>query len=387
MAKWERFPTSIFTEMSQRSLSAQAINLSQGFPDGQGPQEIIDAATSALAEGFNQYAPSAGIMPLRETISDQVSSRFGMRFCPEKEVTIYSGATEGIFCAFQGFLNPGEEAITFAPFYDSYPAAAHAAGCYLKSCPLKPFSWEFDWQRFASLINDKTRLIMLNTPHNPTGKVFTEAELRFIGDLAIKHDLLIITDEVYEEIIFDNHRHIKIAQLDGLRERTYTISSTAKTFSVTGFKIGYGYGPKALTDIVRKVHQYTVFCSATPLQYAMLKAFALPETYYHDLRSEYEARRDLLVKILKDAGFRAATPEGAYFVLGDFSSLSKLDDCEFSNWLTQHIGVSCIPISVFYDDPVATRKEQQIVRFAFCKSQEVLKDAAERLQKITKADQ
>ncbi len=382
--KWDRFGTSIFTIMTQKALAAGAVNLAQGFPDFDGPEVVKDAAIHAMKNGMNQYAPAPGLPALRELLAKRQKERTGLSFRAEDEVTVFSGATEAIYCAFQAFFDPNDEILAFEPYYDSYPAAAFAAGAKIVGVPLAPPAFAFDPARLAAAVTPRTKALILNTPHNPTGRVFTRAELEIVRELALKHDLLVITDEVYEELVFTPAEHVSLATLPGMAERTVTISSTSKTFSFTGWKVGYAFAPAALTKPLRAIHQFTVFCSATPLQAGMIEALKLPPSYYVELRSDYRAKRDSLITILSEAGFRCRAPEGTYFVLADFSEHAKAQetDVEFASRLTADVKVAAIPISVFYDDPDRIRREQQYVRFAFCKGQATLDAAAKNFKSL-----
>jgi len=357
-----------------------AVNLAQGFPDFNGPGEIIQAAADAMKKGLNQYAPAMGIKPLRDAISRRYGKAYDLKYDAEREVTVLSGATEAIWCAVQAFCGPGDEAIGIAPFYDSYPAACHAGGATLKTVALKPPHWRVDADEIARLVTPKTKMILVNTPHNPTGRVLTRAEMEGIAAVARKHDLIVMSDEVYEEIVFAPATHIPMASLPGMRERTITISSTSKTFSFTGWKIGYACAPEKLTEGIRRVHQFTVFCSATPLQHAMVRAFDLGDDYYRQFRTDYLTRRDTLLATIRSAGFVAPTPEGTYFISGGYEKLAPgTDDIQFTLDLVRNHKIALIPLSPFYlpGDPVA--KELRQVRFAFCKTPETLTAAAEIL--------
>lgn len=381
--KWDRFGTSIFSVMTQKALASGAVNLAQGFPDFDGPDAVKDAAIAAIRAGKNQYAPATGLPELRAALADHQERRAGLTFDPDKEVTVFSGATEALYCAFQ-LLEPGDEVIAFEPYYDSYPAAAHAAGAKLLGVPLTPGSWTLDAARLASAVTPRTRAIIVNTPHNPTGHCFTAHELGVVAELAKAKDLLVFTDEVYEELVFAPARHLGIATLPGMRERTITISSTSKTFSFTGWKVGYAFAPAPLTKALRAVHQFTVFCSATPLQAGMVAALKLGPEYYDELRKDYLARRDALLGILESAGFRCSVPEGTYFVLADYSKIRDVPDLEFATWLIDTAKVAAIPISVFYAENQDAAKTLRYVRFAFCKGMPTLEAAGSRLSALRK---
>lgn len=365
--RWSKFGTSIFSLMTQAANRHGAVNLAQGFPNFDGPNEIKEAAIQAIRGDLNQYAPSTGLPRLRELLSQRMKKTSGLEFSPDHEVTVFSGATEALYCAFQAFLSPGDEFITFAPFFDCYPAGAYSAGANLVEVKLNAPDWTFSKSDLENAVTEKTKFILVNTPHNPTGRVFTRDEMQMIAEVAKKNDLLVITDEVYEELVYDGVPFTRMSTLDGMRERTVTISSSAKTFSLTGWKVGYTFASPELTRELRAVHQFTVFCSATPLQAGICKALELPDSYYQQLRAEYHERRDTLCQGLASLGFKFRKPEGTYFVVADYSHMSPLKDQEFALWLTETKKVAVIPTSVFYDDPGSIAAKQSFVRFAFCK--------------------
>lgn len=371
--------TSVFTQMSQLAVKHGAVNLAQGFPDDDGPEPVKKAAQRAIAAGKNQYAPSHGIAPLREKIAEKTRLKQILDYHPDREVTVVNGATEAVFCAITGLFAAGEEVIAFSPFYESYPDCAQLKGVIFRDCPLVPPTWSIDFSRLRAMITPKTRGLILNSPHNPTGRVFRLQELERLAAIARDHDLIVITDEVYEELTYDNHQHRSIAQLEGMRERTVMTSSTAKTFSMTGWKIGYTLAPPHLTDAIRFVHQTTVFCGATPLQWGMIEAFDLPQSYFEDLRRDYEKKRQWLAKHLANLGFQCQLPEGTYFLLANYAELSDKGDFEFAMELLNSAGVATIPISKFYSDP-ADSAHLRYLRFGFCKDMTTLEDAYARLQ-------
>ncbi len=374
-SRWNRFETSIFTTMSALARKEDAINLAQGFPDFDGPDAIKEAAIRAMKEGRNQYCPSFGFIELRELIAGRKEKTSGLRFDSETEITVFSGATEAIFCSIVGVCEPGDEVVAFEPFYDTYPQSACAAGVSFKGVPLQAPDWTFTEAALEKAISPKAKALIVNTPHNPTGKVFSTAELEVIARIAQKHDLIVIADEVYEEIIFKPAVHKSIAELPGMRNRTITISSTSKTFSMTGWKIGYAFAEPELTRLIRSVHQATVFCSATPLQWAMLEAFKQPDSYYDALKAEYQERRDFIHEMLNRNGLTCKKPDGSYFVLADYSKHADIDDIAMAQKLTKEAKVATIPISVFFTDQERARRELRYLRFGFCKSVATLKDA------------
>ena len=380
--KWQHFGTSIFTQMTKKSVAANAVNLAQGFPDFDGPEVIKEAAVEAIRLGKNQYAPSHGIPELRALLAQRRLEKTEINYCKDDETTVFSGATEAIFCAFQAFFGPKDEIIALAPFYDSYPAAAFGAGAKLVDVALTPGDWRLNTAAMEKAVTAQTKGLIINSPHNPTGRVFDDDELAFLSAFAIKHDLTVITDEVYEELVFSPCKHRSLSTVKGMRERTYVISSTSKTFSFTGWKIGYGFGPKAMTDAIRTVHQFSVFCSATPLQYGMVAALHLADDYYQTFRKEYEGRRNKLAQILKKHGFTFELSEGTYFITANYSKIRDVDDLTFADWLIETAGVATIPISAFYQDKEKALTELRYVRFGFCKGVETLEQADKNFEKI-----
>lgn len=377
--KWSKFGTSIFSLMTQAANKHGAVNLAQGFPNFDGPIEIKQAAVDAILGNFNQYAPSIGLPRLRELIASRIQKTAGLTYDPDTEVTIFSGATEALFCAFQAFFDPGDEILAFAPFFDCYPAGAFSAGARLVEIPLRAPDWTFTLQNLETKLTKNTKAILINTPHNPTGRVFSHEEMQLLANFVQKNNLLAITDEVYEELVYDGIEFTRFAALPGMRERTVVISSTAKTFSFTGWKVGFAYAPKALTSALRGVHQFTVFCSSTPLQAGMCRAMEMPDTYYEQLRADYTERRDTLCQGLDKLGFKFRKPEGTYFVVADYSHMSNLPDREFALWLTEVKKVAVVPTSVFYENPLLARSKQNYVRFAFCKDLDTIKTGLSHL--------
>ncbi len=378
--RWQGFGTSIFTVMTEESLRYHAINLSQGFPDFDGPSATKEGAISAIRVGKNQYAPAAGIPPLRDALVAAHRNHYGLTWDAATEVTVFSGATEALFCAILALCEPGDEFITFEPCYDSYAPAAMAAGATLKTVVLRGPDWTFAEDELRAAFSPRTKAILVNTPNNPTGKVFSADELALIAELACKHDVFVITDEVYEHLVFDGHRHLPLVTLPGMRDRTVTISSTSKTFSMTGWKIGYAFAPPPLTAALRAVHQFTVFCSATPLQWGMVETANLPADYYPQLAREYAQKRDFLYDVLTEVGFTCRKPAGTYFINAQYDRLSNLGDAEFCFWLTRNVGVSAIPLSAFCTASGRDRIGGRFIRFAFCKGMNTLTAAASRLR-------
>ena len=373
------FGESIFSEMTRLAVKHEAINLSQGFPDFDGPDWLKDAAVRAIREGPNQYAPMTGLPALRQAIARKAETWYGMRYNADTEVSVFSGATEAIFSSIMGLLEAGDEVILIEPYYDSYPACVAMAGGVCRYVALKGPDYTLDMSELEAAFTPRTRLLMLNTPNNPCGKVFTRAELESIADLCRRRDILVYTDEVYEHIVFPGHTHIPLASLPGMRERTLTISSTAKTFSMTGWKIGYVLGPEPLVAAARSAHQFVTFCSVAPFQVAMAEAMGRLEDYAPGLAAGYDRRRQVMLAALKAAGFGVREPDGTYFVLADIRPLGFDDDRAFCHYLASDIGVAAIPASAFYHH---TEEARHLVRFAFCKNEETLSRAAARLLKL-----
>ena len=368
--------------MSTKAREHGACNLTQGFPDFDGPAVIKEAAAAAIAGSHNQYAPSAGLPELRRKVANRQKMKSGLSYDFEQEVTIFSGATEALFCTMQAFLGPGDECIAFAPFYDCYAGAAHSVGATMRQVVLNTPNFRFAETDLRAAVNHRTKMILVNSPHNPTGRVFSIDELKLIADVALTHDLLVVTDEVYEELIFDDHQHISLASLPAMRSRTIVVSSTSKTYSMTGWKVGYAFAPQPMTEALRKVHQFTVFCSATPLQVGMLAALELADSYYEGLRSYLDERRHLMVGALQSSGWQCSAPEGTYFVLGDYSSLSQFGDRQFADYLITEHGLAAIPISGLYTNQAAAVAETKLLRFAFCKEHQVIDQAKECLKSV-----
>jgi aspartate/methionine/tyrosine aminotransferase len=378
------FGTSVFTEMSRLAVQHQAVNLGQGFPDFPGPDFVKEAAIQAIRADLNQYAVSHGTLRLRCAIAETWGRVYGRAVDPEMEVSIGSGATELILDAILALVNPGDEVILFEPFYDSYVPDILMAGGSPRTITLQPPDWHFDRQALVDLLTPRTRLVLINTPHNPTGKMFSREELAFVASLCRERDVLVVTDEVYEQIRFDGVEHVPIATLPGMWERTLTVNSTGKTFSMTGWKVGYAVGPPELNRAVRATHQFITFSTSTPFQEAMATALetAVRTGYYEKLRREYTARRDLLAEALSSAGLRSLPVQGSYFLLTDLTGLGFPDDVSFCRYLTAEIGVAAIPPSAFYADPA---RAPLMARFCFAKRDETLRAAAERLQRLRTA--
>ena len=373
------FGASIFYEMTALANQHQAVNLGQGFPDFPCPDFLKQAAVAAIQQDINQYPPSNGRARLRESIARKMASHYGFVLDPETEVTVTHGATEAIFASILGLVDPGDEVILFEPYYDSYVPSVEIAGGIPRYYTFRPPDWSLDVDRLAALFSARTKLLVLNTPHNPTGKVFTEDELRAVAELCQAHDVIAVVDEVYEHIIYDDARHVPLAVLPGMAERTVTISSLGKTFSVTGWKVGWAIASPELTAAVFRGHQFIVFAGVAPMQEAAATALFSSDEYYRELAAMYQSKRDFLLAALRAAGLQPIIPRGTYFMMVDISDLDFSDDVAFCRYLTTQIGVAAIPPSAFYHDPADGSK---LARFAFCKSQSTLEAAAERLQKL-----
>ena len=372
------FGTSVFSEMTALAIRLGAINLGQGFPDFSAPSEIVEAAMAALKADENQYSRSMGHPVLVNAVAEHQRHFYNLEYDPMSEVTVFCGATEGIASSLLGLLNAGDEVILFEPFYDSYPACVAMARAVPRLVSLRPHNFSFDSDELAAAFTDKTRVLLLNNPHNPTGKVFSRTELETIAQLCQKHNVVVVTDEVYEHLTYDDAQHIPIATLPGMRERTLTLSSSAKTFSLTGWKIGWATGPAELVRTVQAAHQYITFCASTPLQVAIGYALSThTEDYLATLKEEYTERRNFLMQVLSDCGFKVTKPQGAYFMVADFSALHDTDDRTFVRNMVERCKVAAVPLSIFCHTGSAVKSRQ--LRFAFCKRMETLRAAASRL--------
>ncbi|WP_371480466.1 pyridoxal phosphate-dependent aminotransferase [Kitasatospora sp. NBC_00315] len=371
--------TTIFAEMSALATATGSINLGQGFPDTDGPREIARAAADAVLTGKgNQYPPGPGVPELRTAIAEHQQRFHGLSYDPDTEVLVTAGATEAIAAALLALLEPGDEVIALEPFYDSYAACIAMAGAVRVPLTLRAPSFRPDLDELRTLITPRTRLLLINTPHNPTGIVLTADELAAVAALAVEHDLLVVTDEVYEHLVFSGGHH-PIAALPGMRERTVSISSAGKTFSFTGWKVGWVTASAPLVAAVRTAKQYLTYVSAGPFQYAVAEALRLPDEYFAGLRSDLLRKRDLLAEGLGAAGFGVFRPEGTYFITADITPLGEKDGLEFCRSLPERCGVVAIPNVVFYDDADAGRP---FVRFTFCKQDSVLQEAVTRLRRL-----
>ncbi|MGW1804682.1 pyridoxal phosphate-dependent aminotransferase [Streptomyces sp. NPDC002078] len=382
------FGTTIFAEMSALAVATGSINLGQGFPDTDGPEEVREAAVRALRDGRgNQYPPGPGIPELRTAIAAHQLRRYGLSYDPDTEVLVTAGATEAIAAALLALVEPGDEVVALEPYYDSYAASIAMAGGTRVPVTLRPHveqgaSFRLDLDELRAAVTDRTRLLLINTPHNPTGTVLTRAELAAIAELAVERDLLVVTDEVYEHLVFDDTGHLPLASFPGMRERTVTIGSAGKTFSFTGWKVGWVTAAPELVSAVRAVKQFLTYVSSGPFQYAVAEALALPDSYFAEFRRSMLARRDILAQGLTEAGFEVFVPAGTYFITTDIRPLGEKDGFAFCRALPERAGVVAIPNAVFYDDREAGAP---FVRFAFCKREEVLREAAQRLTTMRRA--
>ncbi|XP_050213453.1 uncharacterized protein LOC126664885 [Mercurialis annua] len=372
----EKFKTTIFTQMSSLAFKHGAINLGQGFPNFDGPDFVKEAAIQAIRDGNNQYARGYGISEFNSAIVDRFKKDTGLVVDPEKEVTVTSGCTEAIAATILGLINPGDEVIVFAPFYDSYEATLSMAGAKIKGVTLRPPDFAVPIDELKSIISKNTRAILINTPHNPTGKMFTREELTTIASLCIENDVLVFTDEVYDKLAFEMD-HISMASLPGMYERTVTMNSLGKTFSLTGWKIGWAIAPPHLTWGVRQAHAYLTFSTSTPMQRAATVALRAPDSYFEELKRDYMAKKAILVEGLKDVGFKIFPSSGTYFVVVDHTPFGFENDIAFCEHLIKEVGVVAIPTSVFYLNPEEGKK---LVRFTFCKDEDTLRNAIERMR-------
>ena len=381
--KAERFTESVIREMTRQAALHGAINLSQGFPDFPAPEELKRAACAAIEADINQYAITWGAKRFRDAIVAKTKWHLGLDIDPEREIVVTCGSTEAMIAAMMAVVNPGDEVIVFEPWYENYGPDAILSDATTRYVTLRPPDWSFDPDELRAAFNERTKAIIINTPHNPTGKMFTRDELRLIADLCIEYDALALTDEIYEHIWYPdatrNVGHVAMATLDGMRERTVTINGMSKTYSVTGWRVGYAIAHPEITNAIRKVHDFLTVGAAAPLQEAGVYALNLPQSYYQKLQTDYQRRRDFLLGVLEEAGFRCFKPDGAYYIMTDISGFGFSNDLEFARHLVSEIGVAVVPGSSFYSRPELGAQQ---VRFCFCKRDETLQAAAERLQKL-----
>jgi len=373
------FTESVIRDMTRVCIRHKGVNLAQGFPDFAAPEEIKEAAVRAIREDYNQYAITWGTPNLRQAIVEKFARYNGVKMDPEKEVTVCCGATEGMIASLMAIVDPGEEVIVFEPFYENYGPDTILCGATPKYITLHEPDWHFDENALVKAFSNKTKAIVLNTPNNPTGKVFSREELQFIADLCQKWGVVPVTDEIYEHILYDGAKHISIASLPGMREQTITINSISKTYSLTGWRVGYILAPAHLTASIRKVHDFLTVGAAHPLQEGAVAALRMKEGYYHALAEEYRERKDYLLKVLEEAGFKVYRPRGAYYIMTDVAHFEFKDDVACSFHLVEKIGVATVPGSCFYSRPELGETK---VRFAFPKKMETLQSAAEKLKKF-----
>ena len=388
-AKAEQFTESVIREMTRLALKHGAVNLSQGFPDFSAPEEIKEAARQAITDNINPYAITWGAKPLRDAIVEKFERTQGVKYDPECEITICCGSTEAMMSTMMAIINPGDEVVVFEPFYENYGPDAILSGATPRFVKLRTPDWSFDGKELAAAFGPHTKAIILNTPNNPTGKVFTRAELEFIRDLCVRWNAYCITDEIYEHILYDDAEHISMARIDGMRDRTIVINGLSKTYSVTGWRVGWVLAPPEPTQPIRKVHDFLTVGAAAPLQQAGASAMHFPQAYYDKLAASYTAKRERLLKILASAGFTVFKPRGAYYIMTDISRFSDPDpvrfqadtkDVRFAKFLVEKIGVAVVPGSSFYND---AKDGASQVRFTFCKKEETLAAAEERLSRMS----
>ncbi len=381
--KAERFTESVIREMTRKAMIHDAINLAQGFPDFPAPSIVKQAAIDAIDADINQYAITWGSKSIRDAIVAKFGEQTGLRIDPERELTVTCGATEAMIATLLALINPGDEVVVFEPFYENYGPDSVLSGATPRYVALGPPNWTMDVAELEAAFNDNTKAVIINTPNNPTGKVFTRRELEEIARLCRQHDVIAVTDEIYEHIIYGEPgaplEHHSMITIDGMRDRTVVINGMSKTYSVTGWRVGWTIAEPAITEAIRKVHDFLTVGAAAPLQEAGAIALSLPRSYYQELADGYRARRDLLCQALDGAGFGFNVPDGAYYVMADISAFGYSDDVAFADFLVEEIGIAVVPGSSFYSE--AERGAQQI-RFAFCKRRETLEAAASRFEKL-----
>jgi aspartate/methionine/tyrosine aminotransferase len=387
-AKAEQFTESVIREMTRLAMKHNAVNLSQGFPDFAAPSEVKEAARQAISDDINQYAITWGAKPLRDVIVEKFARTQQMTYDPEREITICCGSTEAMMASMMAIINPGDEIVVFEPFYENYGPDAILSGAAPRFVKLQPPDWNYDERELAAAFGPHTKAIILNTPNNPTGKVFSRAELEFIRDLCVHWNAFCLTDEIYEHIIYDGNEHISMARIEGMRDRTIVINGMSKTYSVTGWRVGWALAPPEATRSIRKVHDFLTVGAAAPLQQAGALALKLPQSYYNTLAATYAKKRERLLTILENAGFIAYKPCGAYYIMTDTSRLklplqyrsaTESADVSFARYLVEQIGVACVPGSSFYNDSADGSSQ---VRFTFCKKEETLGAAEARFANL-----
>ena len=377
--KAQQFTESVIREMTRLAMERHAINLAQGFPDFAAPTEVKEAAVRAIRADINQYAITWGAREFRRAIAERFAKDSGLTIDPEREITVCCGATETMISSLLAVVDPGEEVVIFEPFYENYGPDAIICGAAPRFVRLRPPEWTFDAEELAAAFSSRTRAVILNTPNNPTGKVFSREELETIAVLAERWGAYVITDEIYQYITYDGCRHISMATLPGMRDRTITVNGMSKTYSVTGWRVGYAIAPPKVTDAIRKMHDFITVGAAAPLQEAGVTALRLPESYYDGLRTSYLARRDRMLEILEESGFCCFKPRGAYYAMTDISGFGFPDDVTFTRLLIEKVGVAAVPGSSFYSHPMLGSQQ---VRFCFSKSDATLDEAARRLHRL-----
>ncbi len=377
--KTERFTESVIREMTRLSNEHGGVNLAQGFPDFPAPTSVKEAACEAIGADINQYAVTWGAAPLREAVAREFTRRHGVPVDADAQVTVCCGSTEAMITTLLASVNPGDEVVVFEPFYENYGPDAILSGAVPRYVTLREPGWTFDPDELAAAFTNQTRAIIINSPNNPTGKVFTADELESIATLCQRWDVLAVTDEIYEHIIYDGQRHVPMATIDGMADRTVTINSLSKTFSVTGWRVGWAIAPARLTGAIRKVHDFLTVGAAAPLQAAGAAALGLPDSYYVELAARYQRRRDLLLDILARHRFECYRPAGAYYVMTDLAAFGATDDVEFARDLVREVGVAAVPGSSFYRSADLGRTK---LRFCFCKQDATLREADRRLAQL-----
>jgi aspartate/methionine/tyrosine aminotransferase len=377
--KADKFTESVIREMTRQANLYGAVNLSQGFPDFAAPEEIKQAACEAILADINQYAITWGAKNFRNAIAEKSAWYLGLEVDPERHITVTCGSTEAMMAAMMAITNPGDEVVVFEPFYENYGPDAILSGATPRYVTLRAPDWSYDEEELAAAFNKRTKAIIINTPNNPTGKVFNRPEMEFIARLCQKWNVIAITDEIYEHILFNGKEHIAMATIDGMKDQTITINGLSKTYSVTGWRVGYTIAREDITSAIRKVHDFLTVGAAAPLQEAGAAALRMSPTYYEKLQATYSEKRQRILKVLKDVGFKCYDPDGAYYVMTDIGAFGYDDDVEFAKFMVKEIGVAVVPGSSFYHDPKLGSHQ---VRFTFCKKDETLTKAEERLQKL-----
>lgn len=377
--KSQKFTESVIREMTRLALDHNAVNLAQGFPDFPAPEEVKEAAVQAIRADINQYEITWGAREFRRAVAERFGRDTGLEVDPEREMTVCCGATETMIASLLAIIDPGDEIVVFEPFYENYGPDAIICGAATRHVQLRPPDWTFDPQELAAAFTPRTRAVIVNTPNNPTGKVFTRDELGLIAEQCRRVDAYAITDEIYQYLVYDGFRHTPLVTLPGMRQRTITINAMSKTYSVTGWRVGYAIAPPEVTHAIRKMHDFLTVGAAAPLQQAGATALRLPDSYYQKLCADYQARRDRMMAGLEQAGFRCFHPHGAYYIMADISGFGFPNDVEFARHLVQEIGVGVVPGSSFYRDPACGAQQ---VRFCYCKKDATLDEALRRLEKL-----